>query len=427
MIDTRPLGRPVRFLAGRFIFTAWLAAASVLAGSGIADAAFSTIYRFKTGTDGARPTGDLTTVGNNLLYGTTKEGGSCSFPQGCGTVFQLALPAGQTVWRETVLYRFKVGNDGAAPMAGLVRRSGGVLYGTTSSGGGASSSGEGTVFRLTPPAAAGQPWTEAVIYNFPTGPDGAGPQSDLVFDSAGRIYGTTFQGQFGVTFGTAFQLRPPAAGQTRWLYTRLRGLSSADGTFPTAGLILDPAGNTLYGTTTANGPLGRSTIFSLKRPTTGTAWPFKVIHAFPGNGSVAFPARARLFLSGGVLYGVAESGIGAQTRGTVFKLLPPSGTRTTWLKANLHIFNSDVNGAGPVGRLLIRSGVIYGTTRDGGNGFGTVFKITGTTFAVLHRFTGGAGGAKPLAGLVADTAGNLYGTTSEGGTANRGTVFRITP
>jgi uncharacterized repeat protein (TIGR03803 family) len=316
-----------------------------------------------------------------------------------------------------------------APVANVVRRGDGSLYGTASGGGEGSVNGDGTVFRLRPPASGTGPWTLTRLYNFPTEADGASPQGDLTFDANGHIFSTTQQGQFGVAFGTIFRLRPPLAGQTNWRYTRLKAFISANGTFPNDGLAFNSNFTSLFGVAPNNGPDGHGTVFRLNRPTSGTLWPFSVIHSFPGN-DVSFPPNSRLAVgSAGALYGVAESG--NFNKGSVFRLLPPSGSRTTWLKLTLHTFTSGApaNGATPLGRPLLRGVWVYGTTRDGGNGFGTVFRVRfdGTGFQVLHRFTGGLGGAKPLAGLVADGNGRLYGTTSEGGNGNRGTVFRIIP
>ncbi len=120
---------------------------------------------------------------------------------------------------ETVLYKFKGGNDGANPHAGLISDSTGALYGTTWHGGGTGCVGGlgcGTVFKLTPPAAGQTKWTKEILYRFQGGSDGEAPFAPLVLDSKGALYGTTLAGGVSFGLGTVFKLTPPAAGQTQW-------------------------------------------------------------------------------------------------------------------------------------------------------------------------------------------------------------------
>jgi uncharacterized repeat protein (TIGR03803 family) len=168
------------------------------------------------------------------------------------------------VWSETVLCRFTGGSDGAAPESNLTFDAAGNLYGTTASGGGASHAG--TVFELAPPSTQGGAWTETVLYSFAGGSDGKSPVAGLVFDTAGNLYGTTFFG--GTTnAGTVFQLMPPATEGGAWtekvLHTFGRG---NDGLDPQAGLIVDNRG-ALYGSTITG------TVFKLAPP----AWSEKVL------------------------------------------------------------------------------------------------------------------------------------------------------
>ncbi len=149
---------------------------------------------------------------------------------------------------ETVLYNFSAnGTDGFLPWASLIFDRAGNLYGTTTWGG---TYGYGTVFELTPNGSGG--WTETVLYNFTFGTDGAIPYAGVIFDSAGNLYGTTFDGgTYGN--GTVFELTPNGSGG--WTETVLHSFSSGiDGANPYAGLILDRAGN-LYGTTLDGGAI----------------------------------------------------------------------------------------------------------------------------------------------------------------------------
>jgi len=185
----------------------------------------SVLYRFKGGTDGAVPAAGLIEDAAHNLYGTTLDGGT----SGLGTVFEVSPPG--TVWTETVLYSFAGGSDGANPLNGnLVADKAGNLYGTTYAGGGSTNCtgttpGCGTVFQLAPPATQGAPWTETVLYSFTGLSDGANPDAGLIMDSKGNLYGTTVYGG-GVTCGTTtcgtiFELTPPSTQGGPWTETVL--------------------------------------------------------------------------------------------------------------------------------------------------------------------------------------------------------------
>jgi uncharacterized repeat protein (TIGR03803 family) len=161
---------------------------------------------------GSSPQAGLIANKEGALYGTTSGGGAVvSGTQSEGIVFKLTPPAkGQTTWTETVLHSFVGGTDGASPYAGLIADERGALYGTTSGGGTAN---WGTVFKLTPPAKGQTTWTETGLYSFLSGSDGAFPQAGLIADKQGALYGTTLYGGSGGN-GTVFKLTPPARGQT---------------------------------------------------------------------------------------------------------------------------------------------------------------------------------------------------------------------
>jgi hypothetical protein len=160
------------------------------------------LYSFQGIPDGSVPVGSVVFDEAGNLYGATTDGGSssCQSIVQCGTVYQLTPPVHKgDVWTETVLYIFKgnASNDGATPAGGLVIDSAGNLYGTTAYGGTGncvllgSKVGCGAVFELSPPMQKGGAWTETVLYSFPSSTQGYLPRGDLVFDSAGNLYGAT--------------------------------------------------------------------------------------------------------------------------------------------------------------------------------------------------------------------------------------------
>ena len=217
--------------------------------------ALTTLHSFAGGSDGATPYNEAVVGSGGELYGTTSAGGSSND----GAVFMLT-PPGTTggTWTETVLYTFH-GSDGSLPQAGVVVGPGGVLYGTAEQGG---SSTYGLVFSLTPPASPGGPWTEATVYTFTGGDDGADPRQ-LVLGSAG-LYGTTDAGGSSGN-GTVFSLTPPTSPGGSWTETTLHAFAGgSDGAVPYGGVVIG-AGGVLYGTTFHGGSSNDGTVFSLNR------------------------------------------------------------------------------------------------------------------------------------------------------------------
>jgi uncharacterized repeat protein (TIGR03803 family) len=350
--------------------------------------------------DGVNPASNLTLVpppghvstAVGTLYGTTFNGGSgayCSDPNGCGIAFAISevplpsgvCPSGSNTgngWCETVIYSFcSVGAgcaDGAYPSGNLVRDSSGNLYGIASNG----------VFELSP---SGSGWTEAMIYSvlsnggglamdaagniygedgnqnvfklsrntsgvwvstnihtFTGVPDGSNPTGAPVVDSAGNVYGTTYNGGTGTLnctsgCGTVWKLTPVLTGKNAGTYTKkiLHSFTAAKtGYYPGAGVVLDSAGN-LYGTTATGGKYGAlcptgnnvnitcGTIFELAKTTTG--YTFKVLWSF-NNADGGVPYANPVLDSLGNLYGTTSQGGANYNAGTVFKL-NPSGTTTT--------------------------------------------------------------------------------------------------
>jgi uncharacterized repeat protein (TIGR03803 family) len=403
---------------------------------------YSVLYTFCSANcnDGAVPQfGSLIMDAAGNLYGTAEYGGAYAnaFYYG-GTVFKLDRAA-----HETVLYSFcaiSQGSkclDGANPVAGLIQDAAGSLYGTTM-GGGANGNGgglsPGTVFKLD---STGH---ETVLYNFCSVvvqglfcADGVFPEAGLIQDAAGNLYGTTYQGGASLAYsgGTVFEV--PSAGVYTVLYSFcsvVQGSVCLDGNNPVAGLIQDAAGN-LYGETTNGGVSGTGTVFELAPPAQkGGAWTETVLYNIGG-----FPYGALIMDSAGNLYGTTAAGGIATTmnpsgEGTVFRLTPPAQSGGGWTATLLYEFCSVMQGAGCLDGngpedALVRdaAGNLFGTTTGGGaHNAGTVFALDSTgKETVLYSFCSVANcadGFNPRASLIRDAAGNLYGTTANGGVAS---------
>lgn len=392
-----------------------------------AQSTYKTLYKFDGAKQGNGPVAGVIFDRTGALYGTTLRGGASD----AGTVFKLT-PNAQGGWNETVLYNFTGGVDGGRPAAGLVFDQNGNLYGTTSSGGIL----EGVVFELTPNANGS--WTERVLHIFclvEECRDGESPAAGLVFDTAGNLYGTTeYGGDNGG--GVVFKLRP---GTTRsWhesvLYNFCSVTNCRDGWNPESGLVFDQTGS-LYGTTSQGGTGGggTGTVFRLTPSATGS-WKEEVLHDFSGGRNGGFPLAGVIFDAAGNLYGTTEFD---GNFGTVFELTPsPEGV---WKQKVLYRFTGGTDGNSPeAGVIFDSSGNLYGTTayggglsHCGGQGCDVVFKLAPTPSGgwketVLHRFFDHPG-AFSYAGVIFDASGNLYGTTSGDGVATFGSVFEVTP
>ena len=226
------------------------------------------LYAFGAGPDGNYPNGKIVFDAAGNMYGTTYAGGD----YGYGTVF-MATRSGGT-WAETVLHSFNGKDEGAYPMATVARDAAGNLYGTTNSAG---APAWGTVFELTP---SGSGWTFQVIHSFTNGMDGRSPVGGLVLDSAGNLYGSAqHNGQnFG---GTIFELSPSGSG---WTFNLLYSLTGQGG--PADTLTFDSAGN-LYGTTYQDGAYGAGSVFELSP--SGGGWTYTDLHDFTGGNDGKWP------------------------------------------------------------------------------------------------------------------------------------------
>ena len=313
-----------------------------------------------SGTDNdAHPWAGVTFGPNGRLYGTTMLDD--------GAVFNLQPPPNAPAsvldpWTETVIHQFSGDdNDGYNPVYGkLVFDQAGNLYGTTESGG---AFNVGTVYEMTPSNGG---WTESVIYSFrDEANDGQGPQSGVIFDQSGNLYGTTYWSNPG--WGTVYELTPSGSGWTEEILYNFQG--GNDGASPIGGLLLSPSGN-LYGTTPTGGMNGGGTVFELQ-PSNG-AWVYTVLYSFAGSGG---PEASLTMDAGGSFYGTTYYD-GAYGWGSVFKLTPSNG---------------------------------------------------GWTYTSLHDFTGGNDGSRPISDVIFDGQGNLYGTASLDGANRQGVVWEITP
>jgi len=328
-----------------------------------------------------------------------------------------------------VMQSFGTGNyrEGNDLYAGLILDSQGNLYGAAESGG---TRGAGVVYELSPTTAGG--WTETVLYNFKGGPDdGANPHATLMADSAGNLYGTTVGGGLnGATCrtgcGTVYMLSAAAHWQETVLY---RFTGGADGAVPYAGVTMDSAGN-LYGATIAGGLYGSGAVYKLT-PSSASAWTQTVLASFPGQPGGAAPYATPVLDAAGNVYGTTEGG-GARNLGIVYMLAPqPDGSYAEHL---LHTFAGGADGANPLaGVILDKHGNIYGTATLGGTAnCGIAYKLVPTksgawTEHLLHTFLGvfAQDGENPT-GLVFGPDGNLYGTSTGGGVDNPGTIFKMT-
>jgi uncharacterized repeat protein (TIGR03803 family) len=397
-------------------------------------------------TDGHYPIG-VTIDGYGDLYGLTNDGGTYNR----GTAYILAPLSATGTWNEVQLHSFHL-VDGSYPVGTLIAADGSI-YGATQRGGiyNDAYGGEGTVFRLT---RSGNTWNETVLYNFRgVSGDGAYPTGPLIMDRYGALYGTTGLGGTR-NAGTVYKLSPPAKGNTSWTETVLHSFgASGDGGTPNAGVIMDTRG-ALYGTAEQGGirntaySYGGGIVFKLTPPTDNqTTWTETVLHAFTGiNGDGATPFGNLIADREGALYSTTLNGGASGTNcefgcGIVFQLPPPAHGQTAWTENiiyNFTGFNGD--GAQPVAGLVAdRQGVLYGTTTGGGltNGGGTAYALTPPTYgqttwteSILHTFGPilSGDGFVPTSTLAIDKLGNLYGTTSTGGYGNpgNGIVFKLT-
>lgn len=329
------------------------------------------------------------------------------------------------------LYKFTGGRDGGFPFARLTLRKGGGLYGTTQVFG----KGNGTIFRVQH---SEHGWAATVLYSFTGDRDGSGTSASLTFDKGSNIYGTTEQGgngkcqQGGYGCGVVFELKRSRNG---WKKIELHSFAggSADGAAPLAGVIFDEGGS-LYGTTQTGGDQscyeGCGTAFQMMYA--NDRWKERVIYRFAGGNDGSYPSGGLVADKDGNLYGMTDNGGGTGCYsgygcGTVFQLKHSS---SGWKENVLHKFTGGSDGASPQYSSLISDadGNLYGTTTRGGTyGGGVAFRLSpsngGWKETVLYAFD--SNGSSPSGTLVFDENHDLYGTTAAGGDHGYGTVYRL--
>ena len=385
-------------------------ATAVLPGAATQAQTLTVLHNFTYGSDGGMPYAGVTLDQQGRIYGTTTGGGAQY-----GTVYRLVHQGGS--WVLTPLYLFQGTPDGYLPYGGVTFGPDGALYGTTTYGG---DENQGTVFRLRPPAnacaAALCQWQETVIHNFGHVGDGDYPTyGNLTFDRAGNIYGTAVQGG-AHNDGVVFKLTPSGGGWSESVLWNFTG--GSDGAYPQAGVTFDSAGN-LYGTT-SYGQQGEGTVYELSPTQSG--WTETTLYTFTpyDNGS---GVGGLVFDRSGNLFGIT----GLQEGGVAYELTPLG---QSWNYTRLQVFNGGYPSplAGPT---FDAQGNLYGPLPSGGqDDGGEIFRLTlsggSWVYSVYYDFANG-GGFDPIGAVTFDASGNMYGTSSEGGSQDHGTVWEITP
>jgi uncharacterized repeat protein (TIGR03803 family) len=340
----------------------------------------------------------------------------------------LAAPAAQAQTFQ-VLYTFSGQRDGGYPDGGLTMDGSGTFYGSTF-GGPPTQSNYGNVFQFRQ---HGPGWLFTTIYSFQGGNDGAWPRAPLVVGPDGALYGATTEGGGdgcggnGTGCGTIYRVTPPP-GPCRialcaWDESVIHSFASgSDGANPEyVGLVFDNQGN-LYGTAPYNNSSGGYGVVYKLTPQ-GGAWTYNVLYTFTGGSDGEYPQSGVTLDTSGNLYGTTPNNY----FGEVYQLTP---SRSGWTKNTLYNFQGGTDGSSPVGGLIFDShGDLYGSTTQDGTGGGTVFQLTpqqdGTWAETLRQDLPG-GHYGPFSSLTTDAAGNLYGTTDEGGAYGYGSVFKLT-
>ncbi len=380
---------------------------------------YQVLHNFAGQSDGSSPIVGVVMDRAGNLYGTTEYGG-----RGYGGVFQLKHR--NSAWVFDPIYSFSGTPDGFNPTDITVGPDG-TLYGTANGG----PRNNGIVFNVGPPAhpclSALCIWRESLPYSF-SYTDGAGPAS-VVFDQAGNIYGTATAGGnpgCGEGCGVVFKLTHSGGS---WTETDYAFTGGSDGGYPYGQVLLGSDGN-LYGATRLGGAYGSGTVYQLTP--SGSGWTETTIHDFQSSAE-GFDVYAGLISdAAGNLYGAAFRG-GPNNAGSVFELTPSAGG---WTFTLLYAFPGQF-GAGCFSNLVMAGGSLYGTTASHGvYGLGTLFKLTPSngswTYTSLYDFTGSSDGRVPYGSPMFDANGNLYGTTTQGGTSPNcnngcGVIWEFTP
>ncbi len=355
------------------------------------DPALTTIQLHNfTGAPGGNSPRGLIAFSNGELYGANDLGGVWNE----GVIYRM-----NSSGKETVLYSFTGGDDGATPEGAPVMDAQGNLYGSTFSGG---TWNEGVIFKLSP---SGQ---ETVLYTFGAGvnydcPDGCSP-GGVAMDAVGNLYGTAFGGG---TIGNGGVFKVSPSGQETMLYNFG---APGDGYIPNGAVVLDPEGN-VYGTTSSGGAFGYGTVFQVSPEGQET-----ILYAFPGGSEGGYPTIGPVMDAAGNLYGATGF---EGSDGVLFQLNPSHNYSV------LHTFTGGADGGSPGGLALDAHGNLFGSSSVGGvTGYGVVFEYTSKgQFETLYNFPspGDAGGAS----IAVSPSGIIYGTGYVGA-HNGGLVYKLT-
>jgi hypothetical protein len=419
-------------------------------------AKFKVLHSFCGPMDGCDPEGGLVMDQAGDFFGTASEGGK--HEAGEGTVYELLrTDTGRLKYKRGFSFcnRFECDPPIANPIGNLIVDTQGNLYGL---GG-----GWGTVFELSPPTGGSGKWTDKLLYQFcsqqncadGSGPVGglvyAGQSSGALYDGTSPLYGATAGGGNNTASGVVFELTN-SGGQ--WTETVLYNFCSqgkdkcTDGKWPSGGVILNQAGNLFGAAGTGGANSGAGVVFELLPGDQGT-WTETVLHTFCVSDKCsdgAYPVGELAIDSTGAVVGVASAGgndckLHPSGCGVVFKIIPKGVGSEEQVLYSFCSMKKCKDGDTPLaGVVLDDSGNVFGTTYFGGGndpdhyGAGTVFCLCGGNFETLHSFCSQANcadGEYPEAPLIMDQAGRLLGTTSLGGafgiTASGGTIFGVTP
>jgi len=334
-------------------------------------------------------------------------------------------------WQESIIHTFKDVAKGVRPAAALVADSAGNYYGTVYTG---DVGGNGGVFELSPPASGQKAWGVKMLHKFDKAPGGQYPtNAPLTLDASGNIYGTTPQGSKNDA-GVAFELIKPTSGNA-W---KEKVLVHFNGTFkggtPYGGLVFGPGGN-LYGTTGYGGTGGAGTVFMLSPDATQkSGWAETILYSFTNGTDGGYPYCVPVFDAAGNLYGTTLNG-GNTANGVVFELSPPTNG-TAWTETVIHSFDTAADGISPrIGLNFDEAGNLYGTTENGGTyDWGIAYELSppsspggAWTESILHDFDFGTDGGNPSYSSILFYKGSIYGTTAQGGTSKAGIVWELTP
>lgn len=409
-------------LASSSMFSLFLTMLLLAASATLSAQTGATLYTFTGTPDGAWPEGGLTVGPDGAFYGPTQYGGANTF----GTVFRVSQTNG--TWSESIIYSFADVNDGAGPIGPITFDAAGNIYGTTAFG---MPYEKGTVFKLSPGANG---WTPTLLYGFTGGADGNQPETGVTFDKAGNIYGTTYFG--GTGYGVLYKLAPNADGSWSESVIHTFGAYTGDALFPSSGVLIDAAGN-LYGAAYEGGANFKGAIYQFS-PNADGSWTENILYSFTGKAdgaapnSLIFDKLGNLYGSaggGGIRTGVCDTGVGGC--GTIFRLAPSAGG--TYTLNRLYSFDG-TTGETPTHLAFDSAGNLYGTTQNGGaNNSGVTFELkrgsTGQrwTYSTLYQFGGTTNTGIEPSGIIVNKD-HLYGTTISTETCYLcGTVWEVTP